>query len=359
MLATFGVFLFHCLMFFNPFPWHVKNNILDTSSILILSLFLGIWLMPLFFVISGISSALALKKRSVSSFLKDRLLRIGVPLILGIFLLSPPQVYIERVSNGAFNGTFIDFFPLYFNGVYLDFGQSGNFAFHGLHLWYLLVLLVFSLWTALLIKVLPPSITFRPVYLALLPLLMFMSGMTTTVALGGWDILFYLIVFTAGYYFFSSEDFMHALAKTVKIWIPAAVISTVLVITWFMVSPPVSGSLAGGIYFLVRTLSCFSIMCCIFFFGKKYLSSSNKLLKYGGEASLPFYILHQPVIVIIGYFIKDLSWALPVKLIFLILMSFAVIWVIYHQLIRRFNILRFLFGMKTVTNSKPAVKTAV
>ena len=147
VLATIAVFLYHCSMFFNPFPWHVKNNQLDSHGILAFSLLVGSPLMPIFFAVSGMSVYYTLQKRKAAQYIKERVLRIGVPLVFGVFILTPHQVYIERVTHQQFKGSFIDFLPHYFDGVYLDIGGSGNFAFVGLHLWYLLVLFVFSLLT--------------------------------------------------------------------------------------------------------------------------------------------------------------------------------------------------------------------
>jgi len=82
------------------------------------------------------------------------------------------------------------------------------------------------------------------------------------------------------------------------------------------------------------------------FSSRKYLSFSNSFLKYTSEASMPFYVLHQPIIVFLSFFIRELSWSIPAKLLFLILTSFILIMVCYHFVIRCLNILRFLFGMK-------------
>ncbi len=106
VLAMFIVFLYHCSMFFNSFEWHIKNNIINHSYIEFFSLLVGNWIMPIFFVISGIATFHALKKRNTQSFIKERLLRLGIPLLLGVFLLSPPQVYIERIVN-IYNFTLI------------------------------------------------------------------------------------------------------------------------------------------------------------------------------------------------------------------------------------------------------------
>jgi fucose 4-O-acetylase-like acetyltransferase len=87
--------------------------------------------MPLFFVLSGMSSFYALKGKRVGQFVSERVKRLLIPFIFGVFVLIPPQVYIERVSHGQYSGSFVRFFPHYFDGFYA-FG--GNFAWMGLHL---------------------------------------------------------------------------------------------------------------------------------------------------------------------------------------------------------------------------------
>ncbi|MGF2614684.1 acyltransferase family protein [Rossellomorea vietnamensis] len=168
VIATLLVFLYHCSMFFNPFDWHVKNNVLDTSVILAFSLLIGTWIMPIFFMISGISSHYSLQKRSMGTYMKERLLRLGIPLIFGVLILSPPQVYIERVDNNQFTGSFLDFLPQAYKGLYLEIGGTGNFAFVGLHLWYLLALILFSLVTMHLFKKSKSIKNVTPLHLILL-----------------------------------------------------------------------------------------------------------------------------------------------------------------------------------------------
>ncbi|MEH7082052.1 acyltransferase family protein [Neobacillus drentensis] len=350
VLATMGVFLYHCSMFFNPFPWHVKNNHLDSSSILVFSLFVGAWIMPIFFAISGSNVSFALKKRQTSAYLKERLIRLGVPLVFGVFILTPPQIFMERMANNQFSGTFLEFLPHYFDGIYLDFGGTGNFAFFGLHLWYLLVLLVFSFITLPLFKKAPNGRTFGITHLYLLPILLFVTGLIKTQGLGGWDLVFYLVILIYGYYFFSSSAFKPILKSTINYHFILAIITTAIYIVWFMKSFPQPGSVEGMIFYLVRTVNCWSLLLCIFFLADKYLSFSNGFLKYASEASMPFYVLHQPVIVFLGFFIRDLSWSIPVKLIFLVPVSFILIIICYHFIIRRVQFLRFTFGMKGHAN---------
>jgi hypothetical protein len=80
-------------------------------------------------------------------------------------------------------------------------------------------------------------------------------------------------------------------------------------------------------------------------FGSRFLNFHNEILKYAREAVLPFYILHQTVIVIIGFYIVNWETSVMVKYLTLSSLSFAVIAALYELLIKRVKVLRFLFGM--------------
>jgi glucan biosynthesis protein C len=73
--------------------------------------------------------------------MRERVIRLLVPLGVGILTHIIVQVYIENITHGRFSGTFWQFIPHYFDGWHA-FG--GNFAWMGLHLWYLLMLFLFS-----------------------------------------------------------------------------------------------------------------------------------------------------------------------------------------------------------------------
>ena len=81
-------------------------------------------------------------------------------------------------------------------------------------------------------------------------------------------------------------------------------------------------------------------------FASRHLNFNNDFLKYANEAVLPFYILHQTVIVIIGFFIANWTLAVFPKFLFLAGTSFIIIMVLYELIVKRVHVLRFLFGMK-------------
>jgi peptidoglycan/LPS O-acetylase OafA/YrhL len=107
----------------------------------------------------------------------------------------------------------------------------------------------------------------------------------------------------------------------------------------------------------VKALSCWSWLLVIFALADKKLSFSNKWLKYGSQASMPFYVLHQPVIVTLGFLIAEVDWSIPVKLVFLLSLSFFIIIGFYHFIISRIRFIRVLFGMKGQKGRKNVLQT--
>jgi glucan biosynthesis protein C len=76
------------------------------------------------------------------------------------------------------------------------------------------------------------------------------------------------------------------------------------------------------------------------------LNYGTPFLSYANEAVLPFYILHQTVLLCVGYFV--VQWAIPdlLKWVIILMVSFPIIMVLYEFLVRRYNVMRVLFGMK-------------
>lgn len=113
-LAICAVFLFHCARFFDDGGWHVKNAQANVGITVFVSV-IAQWVMPIFFIISGISTHYSLgAKQQNGLYLWERFKRLMIPLIFAIFTMIPLQVYYERVSHLQFIGNIFDFYPHYF-----------------------------------------------------------------------------------------------------------------------------------------------------------------------------------------------------------------------------------------------------
>jgi surface polysaccharide O-acyltransferase-like enzyme len=360
VLAMFSVFLFHCARYFDNEGWHVKNPQLSYGF----SVFVGIlvqWIMPIFFVLSGLSSRFALNIRHAGQFLGERFKRLFIPLVFGMFFLIPPQVYIERLTNGQFHGTLFQFYPRYFDGWY---GFGGNFAWMGLHLWFLLILFLFSFLTLPLLLSLKGEAAGRlvrgfssffsksgPILLWALPLalmeFLFHPDGLGQRNFGGWNIFVYLVFFLYGYLLASDEKYRPSVEKQRVIFLALAAVTT-LVGFWLRRSGyyPTFGTIDYFWMSLLRAFNSWVWVLAILGIGSKHLPFRNRLLAYASVAVLPFYILHQSVIVVFGFFLIDWNAAVLLKYFVLGTVSFGMILAIYEFVVRRFRPLRFLFGMK-------------
>jgi peptidoglycan/LPS O-acetylase OafA/YrhL len=355
VIATIGIFLFHNARAYDYGEWHVKNAQTTLGATQFVE-FMNIWMMPLFFVLSGASVYYSLKSRSAGSFLKERFFRIMVPwLLTGIFVIGPLQVYLERLSHGEFSGNFFQFFPHYFDGLY---GFGGNFAWAGMHLWYLMVLSVFSV--ILLPLFLPRAGTGispaqsiaaklgKPWVLPLLwvpvgvvALLSGVIGLGITEQMGSWDILSYAMFLILGYVLFASKGLQEAVKKQGGWFLLAAVIFSALhLVLKFSVRPAFYDDID------IRLLATWGWIVGLLWLGGRLLNFTNRFLAHVNEMVLPFYILHQTVIVIVAYFVVQTGLAIPFKYGITAVISFAVIVGLYELLVRRIGVLRFLFGMR-------------
>jgi glucan biosynthesis protein C len=144
VFAIFVVFLHHCGKIFD-YQTTVVFNTVRSPVLSAFREFNFLWIMPLFFILSGAAVFLSKRSDKKGEFIKARILRLLIPLIfIGTFIINPLYVYIERLfSNQAASG-FIRWYPHFFDGIY---GFGGNFAplGQGTHLWYLEFLFVYSL----------------------------------------------------------------------------------------------------------------------------------------------------------------------------------------------------------------------
>jgi glucan biosynthesis protein C len=105
-------------------------------------------------------------------------------------------------------------------------------------------------------------------------------------------------------------------------------------------------------------ISSWCWILAFFGFALKHLARSTPWLAYANEAVLPFYVMHQTVLLSVGYFVTP--WPIPDLLKFVVISSssFLLIAVVYEFLIRRVNVLRVAFGMKPQAREQVSVQPA-
>ncbi len=365
------VFIFHSGRFFDTGGWHVKNT--ETFfGVQVWTTFLANWMMPAIFVISGASLFFALSS-SNGKFVKDKVLRLVVPLVVGAFTHVAVQVYLERITHHQFVGTFFDFLPHYFDGLY---GFGGNFAWMGLHLWYLLVLFVFSILLLPLFRWLKGrgaralskfgDVLSLPlaVYTLAIPIALLMVNLDPrdplgTRDMGGWPLPIYLLFFIYGFVVISHAGLQQRIMK--QRWLSlglGAICFAVLAVIWGAQGDAPLGTPRYAQIFTVFGISAWCWVLAIVGFGMKYLTRSTPFVQRANELVMPFYVLHQSILIYVGYFV--VQWDIPALMKWLIIAptAFAII-IGLIEIVRRVNVLRFLFGMKPLRQAARPVPAAL
>jgi len=357
VLAILLLQVFHTGMAFNSWGWHIKNA--DRLAWLDLPMaFLHQWRMPLLFFISGVGTTFALRSRRLSGFVKERHRRLLWPLVFGMLVIIPPQVYWERLFQGVSYASYWDFYKTVFYGTSYP---QGNTSWH--HLWFVAYLFVFSMLTVPLLAAFGTKrghVVLQTVrnwlaqgariYLLILPLALIQVSLrpywpTQQNLVADWaNFSFQLFHFWCGILVASHPGIWDRIERLrrVSLGLGLTTLGVLLV-------DDVAG-VKGGYpypieYTLLSCLTWFWIMITIGY-GKHFLNFRNRFISYANEGIYPFYILHQTVIVVIGYYLVTWPLGPTVKFGSLLVLSFAGSVAIYEMLIRRWDWVRPCFGLK-------------
>jgi glucans biosynthesis protein C len=369
VLAMMGIFFFHNARFFDIFSdWHVRNATTNLAASGLVA-FLSQWIMPLFFLVAGAGTYYALKTRNTGQYIQERTLRLLVPLIFGMLVIVVPQAYYEAVSHGEQLAGY-NIFQIY--GLYLQTLTDMNWF----HLWFLVDLFLFSIITIPLFltwgksgkSIISRLAAFFEKPWALWVLLV-LSITIVNISIypdgywgsrnGGWNIVTYLLFFVFGYLIFSNPRTMETIKKVRWFALGTGIIASSVLFTLYLNEMADLTNYFGSSSFvigsLIQALNAWGWLLTILGFGSRYLNRNNRFLAYSNEAVLPFYILHQTVIIVIGFFVVQWASGAGIKYLTISTTSFIVIMIIYELMVRRFNTSRFLFGMKSRKRAMPVL----
>jgi len=358
-VVVFGLLIFyHVGMFFVPCDYHIKNSTIYVWLCYPM-IFLNQWRLSLLFVISGMGTYFNVSKRSRTSFAKERFVRLFIPLVVGMFFIVPPQVYFERLDAGQIVGNYFEFYPsMAFVGSY----PEGNFSWH--HLWFLPYLLLFSLalmptffymlkhpqaWIIRKTKYLT-TCKFGLFVLAI-PLVFWYVFLkprfpSTHALIDDWfNIINYCTLFFCGFLLMTLKDALwENVTKNRRLYLITAIATfTLLMLLWYGIG---NFSAKGELSDTVQAINSWAWILALIGYAATYFNKPNRKLSYANEAVYPFYILHQTVIIVLGYYLKNVDMCLSAKFSIMVIGTFGITWLIYEFGIRRYAWIRPLFGMK-------------
>lgn len=361
IIAFLLLIFFHSAMPFVDYNWEVKNE--EKSAILwSIVLWFHQWRLPLLFFISGVGISYSLRNRSVFQFLTERLKRLFIPLVFAMLFTIPIQVYVEYLQKGRIDMNYFEFYPSVWEFIpYPDGSLTWS------HMWFVVYLIAFILILIPLfllmkiraleaIKIKFANYLSSPflIYAAVLLIynnydLYFFRYPEQGNLIDDWFVfnssLTYLLL---GYLLSGDVAFWDNCERYRKVYFSVAlIVGLYLFINYFLSNNvPKTNGLQAQVYFALNSIQIWSIILTAIGFAKKYLNKQSNWLKYLNQAVFPFFIIHQTIIVALGFWVVKLNLSIFPKYLILTLFSSLFIFGIYEYLIKRNKITQYLFGMK-------------
>ena len=369
VIAILGVWAYHSARPFMLQEWLINNAQKSSAITFIFLIFLGSMGMPLFFLMAGAGSMFALRHRTGRQFIVERTKRLFIPFIIGCILLSPVQFYLEWVHKGWYHGSFLAFIPILVSDrLHLLVSKFSPSIFESLgsHLWFLGFLFTFSLITLPLFLWLKTGsglkvinwlgklgerrgglmVFILPVALIRMSLQPFFPDYTDWA-----DFSYMLVFFIFGFLLFADQRLVQAVRRDFRIPLSIGIVSTLIMLVGlaftegaqWVKDPATLGFYIG--WGLVGVNGwCWTLF--VLWVGMRLFDFSNRWLDRAKELIVPFYVFHQPPIVVLAFFVIHWQAGVLVKLGALILGSFVIILAFCLGIVQNLKPARILFGMK-------------
>jgi len=309
--------------------WYYKEGQPDKISFVVLTWHNGTvqaFCMGLFFMISGYFTPGSYDRKGPWRFLKDRLLRLGIPMLFYDFVINPLIEYALVTKVHGFDGSVWELIAQYFGEFHIGTGP----------LWFVEALLIFAafyvLWR-LFVKIPTPAVqnnSKMPSNVAIAVFALALGAVTFTVRIWlplGWTFgplnfqlpFFpqYICLFIVGILAYRHNWFMRIADAMGRFWLYIALLFIVILFPALFVS---GGALSGDIMQFAGGLhwQCFAYAVWEQFAGvamiiallvlfRKRLNHQVKLAKAMSASSYTAYIIHAPVTVLLALAIRHIT----------------------------------------------------
>ncbi len=354
--------LYHSARMFNgDDPWHVKapvllpllNGPMDVLHMV---------RMPLLMLIAGLATAFALRKRSVGTFAWDRVKRLLLPLVFGMLVIVPPQIWVERIWKGQITESYWAFWPSVFQGVPYP---KGNTSWH--HLWFVAYLFVFCMLALPLFQWLKSgsgqawlgkaegflargaNLWWLAVPIMGGRFLLRNHKETNDLLHDPKNLVFYGGLFIAGHLLGRMPKVDQRLLGLRHWHLGGAVL--------LLTASRFGDHLPAPLAYLAFYGAIWTSLCAALGYGRALVTTSRPWLDHAQSLAYPFYIFHQTVIVVLGWWMLRLQLAPWTFFLSLTVASFLLTWLLCEG-VAQVALLRPLLGMgprKAVAQPAPVI----
>lgn len=364
-IAAFALLvLYHVGMYYVSWPWHVKSPLAGTALEPWMRL-TSPWRLSLLFLLSGAATSFMLTRAGASGrLLRHRAARLGLPLLLGIALVVPPQAYFEVRQFQGYGGSYLEFLRLYFSahGGFCAPGRGCLVLPTWSHLWFVAYLLAYTLALWALVRFAPSlpdraaallrraldgaRLWWLPVAVLAALRITLIDRYPPTHALVD-DLYLHASYFAL---FLSGAAMAHAPAVWPRFEARRWTSLALALLGWLaMIAAPSLREAIGadGTRALARTGFAAMQWCAVLAalgFAHRHWNRDFAWRRTLTEAVFPVYIVHQTITIVLAMAFAPAAMPVGVEAALLVGLTFALSWACYEA-VRRVDALRPWFGL--------------
>jgi len=309
--------------------WYYKEGRPDELSFALLTFHNAIiqaFSMGLFFMIAGYFTPASCDRKGPWRFLRDRLLRLGIPLLCYDFIINPLLAYpLIRVRAWEFDRSYREYLTMYYRSFHIGTGP----------LWFVETLLIFAfvyvLWRLLTKSPAVPSHCNRKFpgnkTIALFALALGLVSFVVRIWLPlGWtyeplNLQFpffpqYICLFFVGIIAYHRNWLTGIGSNIGKLWLSVAIVLILTLPLLFVAGGGLAGDIrpfGGGLhwqslaYSLWEQFLAIAVIVALLVLFRGKLNRQGKLTKAMSASAYTAYIIHAPVIILLALSIKNVT----------------------------------------------------
>jgi fucose 4-O-acetylase-like acetyltransferase len=320
--------------------------------------------MRLLFFVSGISTYYALQKRTNRQFAAERCKRLLLPTVFAVIFICPVMAYFRALNVDNFQGSLIQFFPIFFTKFETYLGWA--------HFWFLVYLFVYSIIFLVLKKLLKNDIQIiekAGAFLArgkniILPLFIivffemvfrpFYPGLQNLV--DDWaNFTIYLSFFMLGYVTANSTECFKKIKKNISLFFILGFMAAACTIFLKYAQNNIEifinyySSMEYRYKLVVaffQGIAEYSLVMFIIGIAKKHINVNNSAYKYLSKTSFALYMFHYILVNMVMYLLIKTQLNHYVMYILAIILVYIIFIIIFELILKRIFIFKFICGIK-------------
>jgi glucan biosynthesis protein C len=331
VLLTILVILFHLMITYaGTGDWYYTEDRQDLITGALGAWFLAVnqaYFMGLFLLISAYFVPGSYDRKGAGRFLKDRLIRLGIPLALYSWIIRPMLVYLDPVKSPSPRPPFWDFLTGHY---FVDQAILGSGP-----LWFIEILLLFSALYALWRLLARPRSTAASAVesrfpssgrIALTALLMGIAGFLVRLGLPmGWNLevlnlqfpffVQYIVLFVLGLIAYRRNWLLGLPDRVGRLWLGIA--GGLILLFWLLLLG--GGAIDQGFdafgggwhwqalaYALWESYLCLAMCIGLIYLYRRYGDRQGRMMRFLSRNAYTAYLIHEVLIVMLGYAARDL-----------------------------------------------------